>query len=178
MYIWLYQVWDVRMLKSLHTYTLKHPAQSLAISDTGLIAVGMGRTVEILQHAFTTPHSSLTYLSHTLSPPPRQYVHGVSSGVSSKMSLASSMSIQQLAFRPLEDVLAIGHSHGVQSLVVPGAGEANFDSYESNPFLDSKQRREGEVQSLLNKLQPEMIGLGKEGAMGLCIFDFMCMVWL
>eukprot|EP01031_Cornospumella_fuschlensis_P039383 gene39383-47939_t len=44
------KVWDVRMLKSLHTYTLKHPAQSLAVSDTGLIAVGMGRTVEILQH--------------------------------------------------------------------------------------------------------------------------------
>jgi U3 small nucleolar RNA-associated protein 7 len=56
-------------------------------------------------------------------------------------------------------VLGIGHSHGFSTVVVPGAGEANFDSFESNPFIKSKQRNEAEIQSLLNKLSPDMIGL-------------------
>ena len=40
-----------------------------------------------------------------------------------------------------------------------GSGEANFDSFESNPFQNSKQRQEQEVQTLLQKLSHEMIGL-------------------
>lgn len=49
---------------------------------------------------------------------------------------------------------------GLSTIVVPGAGEPNFDSFESNPFINSKQRREAEIQSLLHKLSYDMIGLG------------------
>lgn len=70
--------------------------------------------------------------------------------------------VQDLAFCPYEDVLAIGHGNGISSILVPGAGEPNFDSFVSNPYESLKQRREGEVHKLLDKLQPEMIVLDPE----------------
>merc|ERR1711907_310093 len=57
------------------------------------------------------------------------------------------------------DVCGIGLSSGFGSVLVPGAGFANFDSFEANPFETKKQRREKEVRTLIEKLQPDTIML-------------------
>lgn len=65
--------------------------------------------------------------------------------------------VHSVRFCPYQDVLALGHAAGISTVLVPGAGEPNFDSFVANPYQTGKQRREGEVHQLLDKLQPETI---------------------
>ena len=50
----------------------------------------------------------------------------------------------------------------------------HFDTYENNPFANRKQRREAEIQSLLTKLAPDMIGLGNYKEYHLHSRSFIC----
>lgn len=66
---------------------------------------------------------------------------------------------RSIAFCPFEDILGVGHSAGFSSLLVPGAGEAQFDSNEADVFESYNRRREREVRGVLEKIQPDLITL-------------------
>eukprot|EP00520_Triparma_pacifica_P018180 CAMPEP_0118667736 /NCGR_PEP_ID=MMETSP0785-20121206/19955_1 /TAXON_ID=91992 /ORGANISM="Bolidomonas pacifica, Strain CCMP 1866" /LENGTH=566 /DNA_ID=CAMNT_0006562229 /DNA_START=38 /DNA_END=1734 /DNA_ORIENTATION=+ len=135
------KVWDLRTFKSVHSYFSHNDVNSLDISQRGVLAVGAAGTVTFWKDALSTKQKS-PYMSHRI--------------------LKGGASCNNVRFRPYEDVVGIGHDKGFESIVVPGVGESNFDSYEANMFQDKKQRQESEVRSLLDKLKPEMIQLDPE----------------
>ncbi|KHJ78355.1 BING4CT domain protein [Oesophagostomum dentatum] len=129
------RVWDVRMYKQLHAYSLAFGLSHVAVSQRMAVACAIGNTVQI----FKDMHLGVChepYLAHRLGGP-----------------------VTDLAFVPYEDVLGIGHANGFTSMLVPGSGEANVDAIRANPYETKKQRREREVKQLLDKLQPELIAL-------------------
>jgi U3 small nucleolar RNA-associated protein 7 len=65
--------------------------------------------------------------------------------------LHPSTSIQDVHFSPYEDVLGYGHTGGVSSIIIPGAGSAHYNQVGTNPNETKKQRRDGEVYALLEK---------------------------
>lgn len=128
------KIWDLRTFKCLHSYKTDHPAMSLDISDRNLIAMAVGRSVHVLQDAFTKP-TDLTYLKHTIRTPNSSLSSGGGVTASTKF-LASSIATQSVKFRPYEDILAVGHTHGLSTIIVPGKNFViymfNFHVYLSN----------------------------------------------
>ena len=145
-------VWDVRTFKEVSVSRLHAPGASVAISDRNLTAVGWGTQVTVWKDVFSRGHTSSDSAgaesAHTR-PDTLPYLSWQS----------SARAIERVRWCPFEDVLGVTHAAGFTSLIVPGAGEANFDALEANPYEDSKQRQNAEVRALLNKLQPEMISL-------------------
>lgn len=94
------------------------------------MALGMGNIVEIYKDCTLGGElNKKLYLRHSVTGP-----------------------VRNMEFCPYEDILGIGHSLGFSSILVPGSAEANFDAFEANPFQTRSQRREAEVQKLLNKV--------------------------
>ncbi|OLL25722.1 putative U3 small nucleolar RNA-associated protein 7 [Neolecta irregularis DAH-3] len=133
------KIWDIRAFKEVHSYYTPTPAQTLNISETGLLGVGWGPHVSVWRDAFKTKQQA-PYMQH----------------------LNPGSSIVDIKFCPFEDILGFGHEKGFSSLLIPGSGEANFDALELNPYQNNRQRQETEVKTLLEKLKPEMIALEPE----------------
>lgn len=130
------KVWDIRMLKPMHAYFSHNTVTRLDISQRGLLAVGYGRKVQLWQGALREKAQS-PYMTHNL----------------------AAGALQDFHFCPFEDVLGIGHAGGISTMLVPGAGEPNYDSFVANPFQSKRERQEQEVVALLDKLQPDTIVL-------------------
>lgn len=129
------KLWDLRKFEVLQT--LPGHAKSLDFSQKGLLAASTGSFVQVLRDSSGSQNYDW-YMRH---------------------SMAKGYQIRKVSFRPYEDVLGIGHSMGWSSILIPGSGEPNFDSWVANPYETPKQRREKEVRSLLDKLPPESIML-------------------
>lgn len=135
------KVWDVRTFQTVHSYFSRNAVMDMDISQTGVLGIGSGTDVTFWKDAIRVKAKE-PYMKHRV--------------------LNGGVSVKSTRFRPFEDVVGIGHSKGFSSVVVPGVGEANYDSFENNMFADKKQRQEQEVRSLMDKLRPEMIQLNPE----------------
>lgn len=135
-------VWDIRMFKEVNNYFVRRPGSTVSISDRGLVAVGWGTQTSIWRGLFDKSKQDQEKIK---SP----YMGWGGDG----------KTIERVRWCPFEDVLGISHDKGFSSIIVPGAGEPNFDALEVDPFENTRQRQEGEVKALLNKIQPEMISL-------------------
>ncbi|XP_014668594.1 PREDICTED: WD repeat-containing protein 46-like [Priapulus caudatus] len=129
------RVFDLRTYKPLYKYKISAGATCLNFSQTGLLAAGLGNVVEVYKDCHKSQVTA-PYMSHRLTSP-----------------------MTNLQFCPYEDVVGVGHGQGFASLIIPGAGEANFDALDVNPYQTKKQRQEWEVKALLDKIQPELITL-------------------
>jgi U3 small nucleolar RNA-associated protein 7 len=138
-------VWDIRTFKQVHSYSCYQPGSSVSISDRGLTAVGWGTQVSVWKGLFDAAAANEEKVQ---SP----YMAWGGDG----------QRIENVRWCPYDDVLGISHDKGFASIIVPGAGEPNFDAMEVNPYENTKQRQEAEVKALLNKLQPEMISLNPD----------------
>ena len=138
-------VWDIRMFKEVNKYFLTQPGSDISISDRNLVSVSFGSRVSIWQGLFDKSVPDQQKIQ-------RPYMAWGGEG----------QRIERVRWCPLEDVLGISHDQGFSSILVPGAGEANFDALEVNPYENTKQRQETEVRGLLNKLQPETISLNPD----------------
>ncbi|KAI0759405.1 BING4CT-domain-containing protein [Trametes elegans] len=137
------KVWDCRNWKgAVRTWNARGGSAELEWSQKGALAVATGGSVNV----YTKP-SIQTPFAATVSPP-LYLTHPV-----------PHRPLTSVRFCPFQDVLAVGHAAGVSTVLVPGAGEPNFDSAEADPFENTKARREREVKSLLDKIQPDAITL-------------------
>ena len=138
-------VWDIRMFREVNNYFLRQPGASVAISDRDLTAVGWGTQTSIWRGLFNKSSRD------------QEKIQSPYMGWGGEAKR-----VERARWCPFEDVLGISHDKGFSSILVPGAGEANFDALEANPYETTKQRQESEVKALLNKIQPEMISLNPE----------------
>ncbi|KAJ2156980.1 putative U3 small nucleolar RNA-associated protein 7 [Coemansia sp. RSA 552] len=130
------KIWDVRNFKPMHEYVTMRPAQSIDISQRGLLAAGWGPNIVVWKDAL---------VEKVHDPYMRRQLPGTT--------------VSSTRFVPYDDVLGYGHSGGVSSIVIPGSGEPNFDAFVANPYQTTKQRQETEVKMLMDKLAPDTIQL-------------------
>lgn len=130
------KIWDIRSLSGpTREFKTRLPVTDIAISQKGLMAFAMGNVCEIYRKP-NAINATEPYLRHRCVD-----------------------NINGMQFCPFEDVLGVATRKGFTSLLVPGAGEPNFDAIEANPFQTKSQRREFEVHALLDKVPAEFIAL-------------------
>jgi U3 small nucleolar RNA-associated protein 7 len=174
------KVWDLRTYRQLQAYYTTSPATSLDISQRGLLACGFSSHVQVwkdwnqaaaldaleregvegfLGQDAGAPAVSKKGMARRIREASKRACKAKAPYMRHSMPGSQVTAGSGVRFRPYEDVLGIAHSRGMSSMVVPGSGEPNYDTFEANPYESTKQRREGEVHKVLEKVPASMITL-------------------
>jgi U3 small nucleolar RNA-associated protein 7 len=127
------KVWDVRTYGCVGSIGGMDGLSTMQISQKGMLAVGIRNQVRVYRHS--TDIGNL-YMKHNVTG-----------------------TVRSVSFCPYEDTLAIGHAHGVSSILIPGSGEPSFDSRTPNPYSTDQFIKDWNVRSLLDKLPYDSICL-------------------
>jgi len=133
-------VYDLRTMQELQRYRTPVCPVDLKISQTGLVGIAYPYRVEFWRGVLGSQWQDTPYMVHR----------------------TRGQTVASLQFCPYEDMVGLGLSRGYQSIVVPGCGEANVDSFAPNPLETPKHTGERNVRMLLDKLPPESITLDPE----------------
>ena len=134
----LMKVFDIRKIyKEVQSYWLPHESSKVEISQTGIIGVNC-KNILLFWNDWQKEKQKRPYLKH---------------------NVKSSEIIRDFSFVPYEDFLGLTFKNGFESILVPGSGQADFDTFEHNVTLNKKQMRENEVKKLLEKLPADTINL-------------------
>jgi U3 small nucleolar RNA-associated protein 7 len=137
------KIWDGRMWgKEVRSWAVRNSPTSLSYSGRGMLAVGGKSGVTVYRDL-----TSSTLSESSLSKLPQPYLN---------LPLPA-LTASSTKFCPYDDLLCIGHQRGISSLLVPGSGEANFDSAEADVFETYTRRRERDVRGVMEKIRPELI---------------------
>ena len=152
----LVKLWDGRMWgREVRSWGVRNRPETVSFSGRGMLAVGTKGGVAVYRDLYSNDSTSSiksNSLPSTKIPAPTPYLSLPTPALSPKSTV----------FCPYEDLLAVGHSKGVSSMLVPGSGEANFDSAEADVYESRTRRREREVRGVLEKIRPELITLDTE----------------
>ena len=133
------KIWDLRnSYKSLYEYYNPSIANNVTISQKGLLAVSYSNVIEIWKD-FALSKQKEPYMKH----------HFKDNKTKTK----------SLKFVNFEDFLGCGNNLGFSSIIVPGSGIANFDTFENNPYETKNQKKEKEIKNLLEKIPYNMINI-------------------
>lgn len=109
-----WKVWDIRTFAPLHTFRyFGAPPTTMDASQSGAVmGIGFGPHVQFWKDVTSVAKPKMPYLAHQV--PGAQ--------------------IESLRFRPYEDFSYLGTTCGIQSVVVPGSGFANYHSHSADPY--------------------------------------------
>ncbi|KAL5521193.1 hypothetical protein ACEPAG_9116 [Sanghuangporus baumii] len=138
----LVKVWDCRTWNVVREWATRGGGGEVEWSAKGVLAIASGGTV----NTYNPPYNHTPIPSNPHAPPPLYLTHPI-----------PHRPLTSLRFCPFHDVLTIGHSKGLSTILVPGSGEPHFDSTEADPYENRRMRREREVRGLLDKIAPELI---------------------
>lgn len=159
------KVWDNRNWgKTVREWSLKSGGRyEVDWSGRGLLAVSSKCGVSV---SITSGFRSAS-LTHILWQVYRDLHTSSSKPPSSYMSMPlPGLAPRSIRFCPYEDVLGVGHSAGFSSMLVPGAGIAQYDSGEADVYESYGRRREREVRSVMEKIQPDLITMDTDAFLG------------